>query len=81
MGAASIRAQIRRWVEEYYKDEDFAAWFGSTGRPSKPPSVVALCSNFAKARPTARDAVDNARFNDRWEFALAEEFPSYLIEK
>ncbi len=69
--SGSIYAQIRRWVDEHYKDEDFAEWFGSTGRPSKPPTVVLALTLLQFREGTSdRDAVDNARFDDRWKFAL-----------
>lgn len=69
--SGSIYAQIRGWVGEHYKDDDFAAWFGSTGRPSKPPTVVlALTLLQFRDGTSDRQAVDNARFDDRWKFAL-----------
>ena len=36
----SIYAQIRHWIAEHFRDDDFADWYGSTGRPSKPPTVL-----------------------------------------
>ncbi|MDA8193856.1 MAG: IS1182 family transposase [Thermaerobacter sp.] len=67
----SIYAQIRHWMAEHFRDEDFADWYGSTGRPSKPPTVVlALTLLQLREGVSDRDAVDNARFDDRWKFAL-----------
>ncbi|MHB8460933.1 MAG: transposase [Candidatus Limnocylindrales bacterium] len=69
--ATSIFGQIRRWVPEHYRDDDFADWYGTTGRPSKPPTVVLALTLLQFREGTSdRDAVENARFDDRWKFAL-----------
>lgn len=67
----SIYAQIRHWIAEHFQDDDFADWYGSTGRPAKPPTVL-LALTLLQFRESAsdREAVDNARFDDRWKFAL-----------
>ena len=69
--ATSIYAKIRTWIATHFHDEDFQDWYGTTGRPSKPPTVVlALTLLQFREGLSDRDAVDNARFDDRWKFAL-----------
>jgi len=67
----SVYAQIRHWVVEHFHDTDFAEWYGSVGRPSKPPTVLlALTLLQFREAVSDREAVDNAQFDDRWKFAL-----------
>lgn len=67
----SVYAQIRHWVAEHFHDADFAEWYGSVGRPSKPPTVLlALTLLQFREAVSDREAVDNAQFDDRWKFAL-----------
>jgi len=67
----SVYAQIRHWVVEHFHDTDFAEWYGSVGRPSKPPTVLlALTLLQFREAVSDREAVDHAQCDDRWKFAL-----------
>ncbi len=53
------------------RDEDFAHWYASTGRPSVPPSVVAGAFLLALREGCSdREAEQRMRFDLRWKWAL-----------
>ena len=68
---SSIWARMREWMGMHFRDEDFAAWYSPMGRPSIPPTYV-LTLTLLQFREgwSDRQAVEEARFDDRVKFAL-----------
>ena len=67
----SIWSRIREWTGQHFRDEAFAAWYSPIGRPSIPPSYV-LTLTLLQFRQgwSDRQAVEEARFDDRVKYAL-----------
>ncbi len=67
----STYAQLRNWQATHLKDDQYLAWYAPNGRPSKPPSVIITLTMLQfRTGVSDREAVDNARYDDRWKFAL-----------
>lgn len=67
----SIWSLMREWSSQHFRDEDFAAWYSPIGRPSIPPSYI-LTLTLLQFRQgwSDRQAVEEARFDDRVKYAL-----------
>lgn len=67
----AVWALIRTWTGQHFRDEDFAGWYSPIGRPSVPPSYL-LTLNLLQFREgwSDRQAVEEARFDDRVKYAL-----------
>ena len=69
--AQSIYADIRNWQATHVTDDQYQSWYAPIGRPSKPPSVIITLTMLQfRTGLSDREAVDNARYDDRWKFAL-----------
>ena len=67
----TVWGRIREWVGQHFRDEDFAAWYSTTGRPSIPPTyILTLVLLQFRQGWSDRQAVEEAQFDDRVKFAL-----------
>ena len=67
----SFHGQLARAADRLFKDEDFAACYKEGGRPSVPPSQLALLTLLQHhAQVSDQEAVDRTAFDVRWAAVL-----------
>lgn len=67
----SFYAKMNRYGGAWFRDEDFADMYRAGGRPSVPPSILAMAMMLQMyANVSDRELVNRLRFDIRFKFAL-----------